>query len=254
MKKLFVVMSAIILCFAVFSGCGIRINPGITIQGGNDSSSAVTGDTKVENNNIKLEDGVKTIRTELSMGVGMLNVKGGSSGAVDAEFTYNVPSWKPEVTSSKSGDAQNISIEQPKTKNFNDASNTKYTWNIKLNNNLLQDVTLNMGVGKGNVDLKDIKLKELDVKCGVGDITLDLAGNYANDVDVTVKGGVGKSVIYVPKNMGVKVKASKGLGRVRCSGLSGNENVYTNDNYGKNSNNIDISVESGIGDITIEQK
>lgn len=256
MKKLLWVVSAIILCLVVFSGCGISINPGINVSDKDDSSdtkTAVTGDVKVDNSNIKIGDGVKTIKTEFNMGTGILNVKGGSSDAMDAEFMYNIPSWKPEVTSNNSGALQQIIINQPKTKSFN-TSNTKYTWNVKLNNNLMQDITLNMGAGKGNIDLKDVKLENLDVHCGVGDITLDLSGNYPSDVDISIKGGVGKSTIYIPKNMGVKVKAMKGIGSFKYSGLERNGDEYTNESFGKTPKSINISVEAGVGDINIVEK
>src|ERR1022692_2083459 len=87
---------AAVLCL---TGCAVR---------------TATGSTQHESRSIE-RDASKTLRTELRMGAGTLKVSGGSPNWMQGDFTYNVPSWKPNIryTSATSGDRGDLVIEQP---------------------------------------------------------------------------------------------------------------------------------------------
>ncbi|MDU4600315.1 MAG: LiaF-related protein, partial [Clostridium sporogenes] len=108
---------------------------------------------------------------------------------------------------------------------------------------------------KGNKANKLINLKELNVEMGVGKVDLDISGNYKNNVKVDIQGGVGEATVYLPKSIGVKIKAEKGVGAVNANGfIVEGENIYKNSQYGKSKNSIEVNIEAGVGAINIKQK
>ncbi len=83
-------------------------------------------------------DKAEMARVEIKMGAGELQVDGGSSKLMDADFAYNVPSWKPEVRYESSGFRGELTIEQPHGGSLR--SNITYKWNIRLNDKVPMDV------------------------------------------------------------------------------------------------------------------
>ena len=55
------------------------------------------GELQTESQSVEL-GGVESVRVELDMGAGELDVAGGADGLLDAGFTYNVAGYKPEVS------------------------------------------------------------------------------------------------------------------------------------------------------------
>ncbi len=74
--------------------------------------TAQTGPTQHESSHIELDRSELT-RVELKMGAGELNVAGGSAKLADAEFTFNVPAWKPHVEYHSTCVRGDLLIEQP---------------------------------------------------------------------------------------------------------------------------------------------
>ena len=249
-RKYFLVI-AIALISLVFSSCTITINE----NGDNNSSKVTVGETKKEDKAIDAS-GEKELKADLNMGVGKLEVKGSSDKILDAKFTYNVERWKPKVDYSKTGDKGDLRISNPEG-SFNgmNGSNVKNQWDISLNKDIPLSIDLEAGVGDCNLNLSDMNLKQLIIEAGVGNIKVDASGNYKNDVDVKVEGGVGNTTIYVPKNMGVKVRTEKGVGKIDVSGFKTQDSdTFINDFYESSRNKMEVDVEAGVGNITVKQK
>jgi len=213
------------------------------------------GETKREDKVINAS-GEKELKVDLNMGIGKLEVKGIPDKILDAKFTYNVERWRPEVDYSKTGDKGNLKISnQEESFNNINANKAKNQWDIGLNKDIPLSIDLEAGVGVCNLNLSDMNLKQLIIEAGVGSAKVDASGNYKNDIDVKVVGGVGKTTIYVPKNMGVKVNTEKGVGSIKADGFKKQDrNTFINDSYESSRNRMEVDVEAGVGSITIKQK
>ena len=55
----------------------------------------------------------KSVVVDIKMGAGKLRVGGGTSDLMNADFTYNVDDWKPEVRYDANGDQGHLVIQQP---------------------------------------------------------------------------------------------------------------------------------------------
>jgi hypothetical protein len=69
-----------------------------------------------------------------------------------------------------------------------------------------------------------------------------------------IEGGVGEAQIRLPKNVGVIVEASGGIGSVDAHGLKRQGDRYVNDAYGKSAATIHLKVEGGVGHIGLTQE
>jgi hypothetical protein len=65
-----------------------------------------------------------------------------------------------------------------------------------------------------------------------GNTTVDLTGDYGQDVDAILEGVVGEDTVQLPSEVGVRVRAEGGLGKINAEGLQREGDSYVNDAYG----------------------
>jgi hypothetical protein len=188
-------------------------------------------------------------RVEIKMGAGELQLEGGSPKLMDADFAYNIPSWKPEVHYESSGFRGQLTIEQPHGVSMR--SNVTYKWNIHLNDQLPMDVVTHLGAGEARLDLGAVNLRSLEVHMGVGELRLDLRGKPTRDYSVQVHGGVGHATIYLPDDVGVEAEASGGIGHIEMRGLEKHDEVWINPAHRHAPVTIHLNVSGGVGDISV---
>jgi N-terminal domain of toast_rack, DUF2154 len=120
-------------------------------------------------------EGAESARVELHMGAGDLRITDGAQQLARADFTYNVPSWKPEIHYTKSGTRGDLRIEQPKGSNVH-LGNTKYRWEVQLNNKVPMELEVHFGAGQARLDIGSLQLRRMDLHMGVGEVDMDLRG------------------------------------------------------------------------------
>jgi hypothetical protein len=215
------------------------------------------------------------VRAEIKLGNGELRIDGGAGALMDAEFTYNVDDWKPDVTYTVSGNQGNLVVEQPSVKNkfpF-DLDDVRYEWDLRFADNMPLELIITMGAGEGDLELDSLQLHSLDfaggagsvqmdlsgstvrdlaVKMGAGNVDLDLSGRWNQDLTAVIQGGIGSASLRLPNDVGVRVEVHKGLGELNAEGLNKNGDFYTNSAYGQSEVTLDIKVEGGIGSIDLQ--
>jgi hypothetical protein len=221
---------------------------------------SVAGCTKVtpgalQTDSKSVELGVaKSANVEINMGAGELSVAGGASDLMKASFTYNVASWKPEVTYSVKDDHATLRIEQPDINDGFDISGNgvRNEWAVTLNDSVPVDLTTNLGAGVSRLDVSKLSLRSLNVNGGAGEDTVNLAGDYKHDFTANIRVGVGRTTVRLPRNVGVKVEVSNGIGSVEAPGLRANGNSYENDAYGKSDTTVHVNIHKGVGEVILE--
>jgi hypothetical protein len=188
-------------------------------------------------------------RLELKMGAGQLNLTGGASKLLDADFAYNLDSWKPIFTSRESsGLRADIKVEQPES--VGALGNIEYKWNLALNDQVPWDIITHLGAGEARIELGDTALRNLTVHMGVGSLTLDLRGKPKHSFDIEIHGGVGEARIYLPKSASIVATAQGGIGEINVDGLEKHGGRWTNslDNAPAT---IHLEAHGGVGSIKI---
>lgn len=194
--------------------------------------------------------GATMVIATLDVGAGELNLSGGASHLLESNFDYNEVEGVPDVKYYTSGTTGNLTIDQHHDGGIH-WGNEENRWELKFADDTPMELNLKMGAGEGDLHMQGIQLTRLQVEMGAGELNLDLTGPWKRDFTGTIHGGVGEATIRLPKDVGVMVHASGGIGSVDASGLHENGDQYTNDAYMKSPITLRINVEGGIGQINL---
>lgn len=193
--------------------------------------------------------GAKSVDVTLESGSGEMNIGSGSSHLLDADFNYSDSYETPRVDYNVADGIGHLSISQDNEGTHFGAKHNQ--WNLRLSNDVPLELKIEMGAGRGQLRLRDMPVTRLEMKMGAGQADLDLTGDRKNDLVADLQGGVGQVTIRLPRKVGVVVHASGGIGAVDAHGLRHNDGEYTNEAYGKTSATIRLTVQGGIGQISL---
>jgi hypothetical protein len=207
------------------------------------------GPTQHDFRSIEL-DTSELVRLDLNMGAGNLRVDGGTQKLMRADFTYNVPSWKPYVHYSGGTMRGNLSIEQPAVHQAR-LGHTKYEWDVRLNREVPLDVKVHFGAGNADLNLGGLTLRSVEVDMGVGRLQMDLRGNPKRNYDVRIQGGVGEAIIRLPGGVGVEAEAEGGIGSISAPGMHRDGRRYRNDAFERSRVQIHLNIHGGVGSIRL---
>jgi len=217
-------------------------------QGGEEPQ---VGKMRSESESVDPKD-AQSVRAQLKMGAGELNLTGGADQLMEGDFSYNVADWKPKVSYDVSGDKGELLVRQGGSKDSNLTGEARNEWDVRLNDEVPTDLTVQMGAGESDLDLDSLTLTGLKLQMGAGKTTVDLTGDYAQSFDSSIKGGVGEATVELPSEVGVKAKAQGGLGKINAKGLQRVGDSYVNDAYGESDVTLNVKVQGGVGEINLE--
>jgi len=215
------------------------------------SSKLRVGELKTESQLVELGD-TNSVKVEINFGAGDLRVNGGAEKLLEANFTYNVSRLKPEVEFAD----DTLIVRQPDVKGLpalGDLVDFRNEWDMRLNNQIPMDLSVNIGAGTSELQLAGLSLTGLDIQLGASETTIDLSGSWLHDLDVTIEAGVGHVILRLPKTIGVRVEVETAIGSIDALDLKQDGNVYTNAAYGISDVALQINMEAGIGQITLEE-
>jgi hypothetical protein len=191
--------------------------------------------------------GAKSVQVTADMGAGELQMHGGATQLMDADFRYR-SDLRPEVRYDVSGTHGNLEIRQPNRHGLH--GNNKNVWDLRLNEEVPMDVNIHMGAGEGRLTLGSLALHSVSVEMGAGELKLDLTGHPRNDIDVQVHGGVGEATVRLPKRARLDVEAHGGLGEINVRGMTKQGDRWVNEPGGE-APTIRVNINGGIGQINV---
>jgi N-terminal domain of toast_rack, DUF2154 len=207
------------------------------------------GALKTESESIKLGD-AKSVRVDINFGAGVLDVSGGAEDLLDADFTYNVAKLKPQV---EYGDGTLV-VSQPETRGMPSVlgvTDFRNEWGLRLGNDVPMKLSVDVGAGTSNLKLGGLSLSGLDITLGATEGTIDLTGDWAHDLGVTIDAGASNISVLLPKDVGVRVVVDRGPTVINTQGLSQDGDVYTNALYGESKVTLQIDLKTGIGIVNL---
>ena len=208
-----------------------------------------TGPMQYDSKTVDAE-GAESVHVALHMGAGDLRITDGAQQLARADFSYNVPAWKPEVRYTRSGSRGNLLITQPKSSGAH-VGNSRYQWELQLSNKIPVDLEIHFGAGQARLDLGSLQLRGVEIHMGVGKINLDLRGPVKHSYNVTVYGGVGEATVRVPAEAAVYAEAHGGIGSIEVRGLRKSGDHWESESYARADNKIHLEAHGGIGAIHI---
>ena len=195
-------------------------------------------------------DNAESVQVNLKMGAGQLRVTDGSQKLMRGDFSYNVSEWKPKVRYEREGKTGVLTVEQPDSHHTR-LGNTKYQWDLQLNNKVPMDLHLEFGAGDAKLDIGSLVLKSVRVDMGVGKLVMDLHGKPKQDYSVEVHGGVGEATIRLPSDQGLWVEATGGIGAINVRGLRKEGSHWESEGLDKAKVKITVNVQGGIGAVNL---
>ena len=214
------------------------------------SSRARVGALQTESQSVELGD-AKSVKVEINMGAGNLDVTGGADKLLEADFTYNVAKLQPEV---KYTDGTLI-VWQPGSKGLpalRGITDYRNEWGLRLSDEVPMDLSVVLGAGTSNLKLAGLSLTGLDISLGAGEYLIDLSGDWTRDLDVTIDTGAANIRVRLPRDVGVRVQVDAGPNITETTGLTRDGDVYTNAAYGVSNVTMQVDMETGIGQINLE--
>jgi hypothetical protein len=240
MKRLAFQFSLLVTVVVLAGACGMQ--PGGKPQ---------VGKMRHESKSVDPKD-AQSVRAQLKMGAGELNLTGGADRLMEGDFSYNVAEWKPDVSYDVSGDEGELVVKQGGSEGSNLTGEARNEWDIRLNDEMPTDLVVQMGAGESDLDLDSLALEGLKLQMGAGKTTVDLTGDYAKGFHASIQGGVGEATVMLPSGVGVEAKAQGGIGRINAEGLKRVGDSYVNDAYGESDVTIKVDVQGGVGEINLE--
>ena len=211
---------------------------------------ARVGELRTESQSVELGD-AKSVRVEIDLGAGDLEVTGGAEKLLEADFTYNVAEVKPEVEYTDG----TLVVRQPDVEGLpalRGITDYRNEWGLRLYDEVPMHLSVDMGAGASDLQLAGLSLTGIDVRLGAGKSTVDLSGDWVRDLNVTINAGAGDVSVRLPKDVGVRVDIDAGASRINAPGLKQDGSVYTNAAYGVSEVTLHINMEAGIGQINLE--
>ena len=163
-------------------------------------------------------------------------------------------------------------------------TNEQMKWDLLVGNYQPVKLTLDAGVVSGDIDLRDLQLRGVDISAGVGEIDLDLRGAWQGNIEGIIEVGFGELRLTLPEDIGLAVVLENAIGSVEMDGLEqvdgekvqsegfnipflgieikpesggwfdrnfGQNGVWTNQAYGEASNNLRLRVKMGVGSLQV---
>jgi len=208
-----------------------------------------TGALQYDSSTVDL-GGAESVLVNLNMGAGELRVTDGSQKLMRADFSYNIAEWKPKVRYEHAAGRGTLTVEQPGSHHTH-LGNTKYRWELQLNNKVPMDLRVNFGAGDARLDVGSLDLRSVEVDMGVGKLQMDLHGRPKQDYSVRVNGGVGEATIRLPNDVGIWAEATGGIGAINVRGLRKEGSHWESDALGKSKVKIRLDVQGGIGAVNL---
>jgi hypothetical protein len=261
-KKRIVIATLLILIAASFVATATACNRGVRV-----------GDLQTKSETVELDD-ADSVNVAIQMGAGELDVTGGASELLEATYTYNVEELNPQATFANGRlEVKHSDVDEGIASLF-DLGEYRNEWDLKLNEDVPMEMTIDLGAGRSNLTLGALSLSTLNIHGGAGDIelnlnnsqslsqlavdigagetTIDLTGDWQNDLNARIAGGVGQLNLRLPSEVGVMIEAETGVGDVNTTGLTRDGNTYTNDAYGVSDVTLRVDIDGGVGQINLE--
>jgi hypothetical protein len=212
-------------------------------------SQARVGALRTESQSVELGD-AKSVRVEINLGAGDLRLTGGAEKLLEGDFTYNVAALKPEVGYT----AGTLVVRQPEINGMpalQRIMDFRNEWILRLSDQVPMNLSVDVGGGGSNLQLAGLSLTGLKVSLGAGTNMVDLSGDWARNLDVTIDAGAAFLTVRLPKDVGAWVKIQDGPHTIDATGLTKDGDVYTNAAYGVSDVTLQIDLRAGIGTIKL---
>lgn len=200
-------------------------------------------------------EGAEQARVDIEIGAGTLDIVGLDSdsnlveGVVPSGENFTVIE-SYSVDDAGAGDyhltSEGSYVYTPGTRH------QEWTWDLKVNKEVANDLMVSIGAGTSYLELSAFNLENLSINLavGTGNIYLPETGSYQGEISMAV----GSLTIHVPAGVGVRIRTETGLTAVVIqTGYEKQGNIYTSPEFGSSDNQVDLKIDNAVGTIVIQE-
>jgi len=129
------------------------------------------------------------------------------------------------------------------------SSNIKNNWELKLNNQIIYDLSVETGAINVDCNLSDFKVEKLYIESGASNINLVLPQYNSK---IVIDTGVSNINIAIPKNVGATVNIDSGIAVKDLDDFIKRSGTYISHNYNESEFIAEIEINCGVSDIDID--
>lgn len=194
-------------------------------------------------------------KIEINTGASVFKLSGGSSLLIEGqiESIFGSPTISRQMISQDKTDFIKIS-QDTRFWGGNWRKNSSNNWNLKINDELKSELSLNAGASKIDVDLNKTNNEKLDINAGASTINLDL-GSSAENSKVNISAGASTINLKLPQTTGLAVRLDAGLtsNNFESKGLAKNDKSYTTSDFDKAGKKIELVIGAGASTINLDR-
>lgn len=240
-----------ILIFIIFIGAVVLPEPVIRRF---DSSSFTFYLNEQKHSGVYSEDrefdsDLQKLNVDLKYGANRLKVGRNTNedNLYDVDIDYR--GEMPTVSYNRNNNDANLRVEQAKKINVGNGSER---WEVNLTNKIPIDINVNAGAGDLLLDLEDLKVDNLNIDAGLGQISIRFP-DYNNETEISA--GAGNIKLIIPKEAAFRIESSSVLNNVNFEEvglIKVQDDIYQSMNYGEAENLIKIELSTSVGNIKVE--
>lgn len=194
-------------------------------------------------------EGASSARLKLDHGAGRLKLH---AGAAPGNLLDGECSPGPVIKTVIEGEQMKVKI-----KNVSDfwmwVPGESRDWDLSLAGNIPLILDIDSGASTSTLDLRDLKVSELDLNTGASttDITLPASAGLTR---VKVDSGAARLCIRIPEGVAAQIRIKSGMASINVNSRFpkvGN-NLYLSPDYANASNRADITIETGMATVEIK--
>ncbi len=227
----------------------------------NSSSNNINSSSNLNSNSSSYSESIsyslddKTKRASLDLDLGGVDLEIGSTSDTNLLNGYvESQNVEKKLDYTNGGEEAKILLKEKNNK-INLKGNKGYKSRLNLSDKIFWDIDGDIGAVSGNIDFRNLRVNNIDLDFGAGDIDLLLGANVES-LNVDIDAGATDISITVPENLGVRVKLDGGLKHSNLKNLNWNliNGWYVSPNYDSALSKASIDVDMGVGNFEIRIK
>lgn len=185
---------------------------------------------------------------ELKLDIGKLTLGESTPLLYECISQYRYKEFEPFEEFSRTEKEANILIYHSPVIKRRISNNIKNNWQLKLNSEIIYDLSIKTGAIGTDFNLSDFKVEKLYIKSGVSNINLVLP-QY--DSKIIIDTGVSNIDIAIPKNVGAIVNIDSGIAIKNLDDFIKRNGTFISHNYNESEFKTEIEINSGVSHIDI---
>lgn len=205
--------------------------------------------TEVEQLSLPL-GGASQANIRLQHGAGRLFISGGAPPGILIEGDFG---GGADITKNQRGDLLDIRLNTKlQFVPFVWWRGSSLDWDIRLNQEIPVSLELETGASEARLDLGELQVDRLSLKCGASSVKLYLPKN-AGQTSATVEAGAASIDVQIPVGVAARIRSRGGLSRLSLDEKRFPRfgDIYQSADHDSAANKIDLDIQMGVGSVSI---